>query len=368
MTQAEFKATTWVTPEVVAEVRFTEWTEEGLLRQPVFVRFRDDKKAEEAVRAVEAVPDRSAKDPPALPAPTAPTARVVPLTNQRKVFWPKEGYTKGDLIAYYRAVSPWLLPYLKDRPVVLTRYPDGIEGKSFYQKDAPDFIPDWIRTLRLWSEHTAREIDYFVLDDVESLLYVINLGSIPLHMWASREGSLDRPDWCVLDLDPKGAPFTDVVEVARCIHRRLERVELPHYVKTTGSSGLHVMIPLARQLTYEQCRSLGELLAQLTVQDLPGIATITRAVERRQGKVYVDFLQNVMGQTIVTPYSVRPLPGAPVSAPLEWREVTPKLEIGKFTIATMPARLTRKKHDPVAPVLSEEPDLVQALGKLWEGT
>lgn len=249
--------------------------------------------------------------------------------------------------------------------MVLTRYPDGIEGKSFYQKDAPDFIPGWIRTVRLWSDQTSREIDYFILDDVESLLYVINLGSIPLHMWASRAGSLDRPDWCVLDLDPKGAPFADVVKVAKSLHARLDGVELPHYVKTTGSTGLHIMIPLGGQLSYEQCRSFGEVLAQLTVQDLPGIATITRAVEKREGKVYVDYLQNVMGQTIVTPYSVRPLPAAPVSAPLEWREVIPRLDIRAYNIRSMPQRLARKKADPVAPVLTERPDLVTALDRLW---
>ncbi len=388
MTQEEFRATTWVRPEVVAEVRFTEWTGEGLLRQPVFLRFRDDRDARDVTGVLRIVADGAdradrahradkgrsggkGKAPstakPAMTGTPASAPGAVPFSNLKKVFWPDEKYTKGDLIDYYRTVSPWLLPYLKDRPMVLTRYPDGIAGKFFYQKDAPDFIPDWIRTVRLYSEHTAREIDYFVLDNVESLLYVINLGSIPLHMWASREEALDRPDWCVLDLDPKGAPFTDVVAVAQSINRRLTTVKLPHYVKTTGSSGLHIMIPLAGQFTYEQCRSFGELLAQLTVRELPKISTITRAVEKRQGKVYVDYLQNIMGQTIVTPYSVRPLPGAPVSAPLEWREVTPDLDIKAFTIRSMPERLRKKKKDPVAPLLTEQPDLMGALARLSEG-
>lgn len=368
MTREDFKATTWIRPEVIAEVRFTEWTGEGLLRQPVFIRFRDDRSVEEMKKAakVEKAAKATRAVAPAVPPAAVPAAvPAVHFTNLKKRFWPVEGYTKGDLIEYYRAVAPWLLPYLKDRPIVLTRYPDGIDGKSFYQKDAPDFIPDWIRTVRLWSDHTSREIDYFILDDVESLLYVINLGSIPLHMWASRAESLDRPDWCVLDLDPKGAPFADVVKVAKNIHARLDGVDLPHYVKTTGSSGLHILIPLGGQLTYEQCRSFGEVLAQLTVQDLPQVATITRAVEKREGKVYVDYLQNVMGQTIVTPYSVRPLPAAPVSAPLEWREVIPRLDIRSYNIRSMPARLARKKGDPVAPVLTERPDLVSALDRLW---
>ncbi len=167
----------------------------------------------------------------------------MPFSNLKKIFWPEERYTKGDLVEYYRMVSPWLLPYLRDRPLVLTRYPDGIKGKSFFQKDAPDFVPEWVRTVRQWSEDTSRDIDYIVCEDVESLLYVVNLGSIPLHMWASRVAALERPDWCILDLDPKGAPFTDVVKVARAVHARCEKIDLPHYIKTTGSSGLHVLIP-----------------------------------------------------------------------------------------------------------------------------
>ena len=371
MTVADFESTTWVEPNLVAEVRFTEWTNEGVLRHPVFLRFRDDKKPEECVR-------RGAEDGEAgNGAPGAPSAsggktgegggevkREVPFSNLRKVYWPKEGYTKGQLIDYYRMVAPSLLPYLRDRPLVLTRYPDGIEGKSFFQKDAPDFVPEWVRTVRQWSEDPHREIDYIVCEDMESLLYVVNLGSIPLHMWGSRVASLERPDWCILDLDPKEAPFTDVVKVAHLIHARCGDVGLPHYIKTTGSSGLHVMIPLGQQLTYDQCRSFGELLARLVVAELPDISTIMRQVERRSGKVYVDYLQNGRGKTIVAPYSVRPLPGAPVSAPLEWSEVTPTLDPREFTISNMEARLGKLKHDPMLPVLTEVPDLVAAISRL----
>ncbi|MBP2647542.1 MAG: ligase [Gemmatimonadetes bacterium] len=367
MTVTDFEATTWVEPVLVAEVRFTEWTNEGLLRHPVFLRFRDDKKPEECTRqesARGAEEDMSAKDAKGAKGGEEDVPREVPFSNLKKVFWPKEKYTKGHLIEYYRMVAPALLPYLRDRPLVLTRYPDGIEGKSFFQKDAPDFIPEWVRTVRQWSEDPEREIDYIVCDDVESLLYVINLGSIPLHMWGSRVAALERPDWCILDLDPKGAPFTDVVKVAHAIHARCDGIELPHYIKTTGSSGLHVMIPLGQQLTYDQCRSFGELLARLIVAELPAIATITRQVERREGKVYVDYLQNGRGKTIVTPYSVRPLPGAPVSAPLEWREVTPRLDPQKYTIANMGARLKKLKADPMLPVLTQAPDIVKAISRL----
>ena len=167
---------------------------------------------------------RSARDDEA---PRDDGALPFELTNLKKIFWPDDGYTKGDLIDYYRAISPWLLPYLRNRPVVLTRYPDGIDGKSFFQKDAPGFAPDWIRTERIWSEDTQREIDYFVCDDEASLLYVVNLGTIPLHIWASRAPTLERPDWCVLDLDPKGAPFEHVVEVAQAARKLCERIGLP---------------------------------------------------------------------------------------------------------------------------------------------
>jgi bifunctional non-homologous end joining protein LigD len=352
--------TVWVEPTMVAEVEFTERTEEDLLRQPVFLRFRDDKRPEECIRedapqaaAAEAVPERD-------PAGALPFQ----LTNLKKAFWPEDGYTKGDLLDYYREIAPWLLPYLRDRPLVMTRFPDGIGGKSFFQKDAPGFTPDWIRTERMWSEDTQREIDYFVCDDLASLLYVINLGSIPIHLWASRAPTLERPDWCVLDLDPKGAPFEHVVEVARGLKALCERIDLPVMVKSTGSSGLHLMIPLGRQCTHEQSRSLGELLARCIVDRLPAIATIARQVSQREGKVYVDYLQNGSGKLIVSPFCVRALPGAPVSVPLAWREVTKKLDIRRHTIRTVPDRMRKLGGDPLAPVLELAPDLGAALERL----
>jgi len=290
----------------------------------------------------------------------------VKFSNLDKVFWPAEGYTKGDLIEYYRAISPWLLPYLKDRPVVLTRYPDGIAGKSFFQKDAPGFIPEWIRTERIWSEDTQREIDYFVCDDVESLLYIINLGTIPLHVWGSRGDTLEQPDWCILDLDPKEAPFTHVVTVARKAKELCDAIELPSFIKTSGSTGLHVLLPLSRQCTYEQARTLGGLLARVVAAELPEIATITRQVGKRGARVYVDYVQNGHGRLLVAPFSVRPLPGAPVSMPLKWSEVTPKLDIGRFAIETAPARMKKLEDDPMREVLELKPDLVAALARLQE--
>ncbi|HEX6104443.1 MAG TPA: DNA ligase D, partial [Gemmatimonadales bacterium] len=370
------KGTTWVEPSLVCEVGYTEWTDEGLLRQPVFLRFREDKRPDECVREAGqgggGAAGREGDEPAGEAAAVAPEraekrgAGELPfeLTNLTKVFWPDEGYTKGDLVAYYRAIAPWLLPYLRNRPLVMTRYPDGVGGKSFFQKDAPGFRPRWIRTERMWSEDTEREIDYFVGDDEATLLYVVNLGTIPLHLWASRVPTLERPDWCVLDLDPKGAPFEHVVRVARAAKELCDRIRLPLLVKSSGSSGLHLLVPLGRQCTHEQSRSLGELLARCLVQRLPEIATVIRQVSQRDGRVYIDYLQNGSGKLVVAPFSVRPLPGAPVSVPLTWREVNSRLDIRAHTIRTVPERMRKLGVDPLAEVLELAPDLAAALERL----
>jgi bifunctional non-homologous end joining protein LigD len=351
----------WVEPRLVAEVRYKERTGDGLLRQPVFLRMREDKPPQECVRQ-----DLAAPEPPPPPASLSSPEKTVPFSNLDKVYWPEEGYTKGDMIAYYREISPWLLPYLKDRPLVMARYPDGIAGKSFYQKDAPSFAPAWLRTERIWSEGTERDIDYFVLDDLESLLYVANLGSIPLHVWASRVEALERPDWSILDLDPKGAPFAHVVKVALAIRKLCEEIEMPAFIKTSGATGLHVLLPLGGQCTYQESRTLAEILAKAVEQQLPALSTTVRSVGARGGKVYIDFLQNVHGQTIAAPFSVRPLPGAPASAPLQWSEINEKLDVSAFTIQTLPKRMKRLKTDPLAPVLTEKPDLPRVLEELTE--
>jgi bifunctional non-homologous end joining protein LigD len=357
---------TWVEPRLVAVVRYKQVTDEGLLRHPVFVRFRDDKTPRECVRptSVRPAPRLDADDEPPLAAPAiAQPERRIRFTNLKKVFWPEDGYTKGDMIAYYRAIAPWLLPYLRDRPVVLTRFPDGIHGKSFFQKDAPGFTPDWLRTEHMWSDASERELSYFVCDDEASLLYLANSGTIPLHIWSSRVGSLEQPDWCILDLDPKGAPLAQVVEVARALHALADDIGLPAYAKTSGSSGLHVLVPLARQFTHDQARVLGELLARVVADQLPALATLERVIDQRAGKVYIDYLQNGHGKLLVAPFSVRPIPGAPVSMPLAWDEVVPSLEMGNHTMAEAPERM-RTRGDPLGPLLTERPDLLAALERL----
>lgn len=201
-------------------------------------------------------------------------------------------------------------------------------------------------------------------DDEPSLLYLINLGTIPLHVWASRTSTIDRPDWLVLDLDPKEAPFADVVRVALATHALCEEIGLPNLVKTSGSSGLHVLVPLAGQCRYDEARSLGELLARVVTAGLPDISTLARQVSRRAGKVYIDYLQIGAGRLIVAPFSVRPLPGAPVSTPLRWSEVNERLDIRSFTIGNVPARMRKLKRDPMREVLELKPDLAGALERL----
>ena len=366
------KESVWVEPELVCEVRFKEWTDDGLLRQPVFLRWRDDKAKEECVRkgsgewgAVPTGARLGAPSPRPAPSGTTPHSPLpVQFTNLEKIFWPAERYTKGDLVEYYRAITPWLLPYLEDRPVVLTRYPDGIDGKSFFQKDAPEYAHDYVRTVRMWSGESQRELNYFVAETPESLLYIANMGAIPLHIWGSRVATLETPDWCILDLDPKDAPFVHVVTIAKLIRGLCDEIELPCFIKTSGSTGLHVLIPVGRQCTYEQTRTLGGLLARLVAAELPDIATVTRLPSKREGKVYVDFVQNGHGRLLAAPFSVRPLPGAPVSMPLRWSEVGPKLDMHKYTIKTAPKRMEKLGEDPLRPVLDLTPDLPHALARL----
>jgi bifunctional non-homologous end joining protein LigD len=361
------RARVFLEPRLVAEVRYSEVTEAGVLRQPVFLRLREDKGIEECRAPAPAAPRGATDGPPgtvpqlgvaaSAAAPPAPAPPRLRLGNLEKIFWPEDGYTKGDLLHYYAQVWPYMAPYLRDRPVVLTRYPDGIDGKSFFQKNAPDFTPEWVHTCRI------EDTDYFICNDRETLLYVINSGCIPVHVWSARLHSLERPDWAILDLDPKGAPFAHVVTLAQHIHRLLTRLAVPHWAKTSGQDGLHVLIPLAAALTHAEARAFAEVVARVVATQRADIATVARPLSDRGGKVYVDFLQNGFGKTIVAPFSVRPRRGAPVSTPLAWREVTARLDPAAFTLRTILRRLRRTK-DPMLPVLGAAADVHAALDAL----
>jgi bifunctional non-homologous end joining protein LigD len=341
-------------PELVCEVRFSEVTSGGLLRHPVFVALRDDLDPLRC-EAPSAGPAPRAAEPEAEPEP-APAGEPR-LTRLDKVFWPIEGYTKGDLLAYYESVWPWLAPYLRDRPLVLTRYPDGIEGKSFYQKNAPEFTPDWVQ------RQAIDGTDYFVCNELRTLLHVVNSGAIPLHVWSARLATLERPDWLILDLDPKQAPFSSVVRIARHLHALFDALDAPHFVKTSGQDGLHVLLPLGAAYTHDESRALAEAVARTVCAELPELATVTRPVAGRGDKVYLDFLQNGRGKLIAAPLCVRPRPGAPVSMPLGWREVTTRLAPGRFTIRTAVAQLERR-GDPLREVLGPGVDAVRLLDGL----
>jgi bifunctional non-homologous end joining protein LigD len=345
----------WIEPELVCRVRYREWPEDSSLRFPVFERLRRDKTARECA----APPRRTGEHEPgaANALEVDVPVRELRLTRLHKVLWPDEGITKGELVDYYRAVAPHLLPYLKDRPVVLTRYPDGITGEMFYQKDMPEWIPPWLRTTTLWSEHSQREIHYVLIDDADGLAFAANLASIPLHAWASRTVDLERPDWTILDLDPKNAPREHVVPLALAIHRLCEAIGLPNHVKTSGQSGLHVLVPLAGQCTFEQARQLAYLIGLLIEREYPDLATTARNPAARGGRVYLDWGQNAHGQLLVAPYSVRPVVGAPVSMPLTWDEVVPELDPKQFHLRNALARIAAWAADPVLPVLTIRPDL-----------
>ena len=346
----------WVEPVLVCEVEFREYSADGHLRHPTFVRFRDDKAPKECL---------SAYDEPAEVDFDPNPVREVIVTNRDKIFFPEQGLTKGDLIDYYENVAPWMLRYLVDRPLVLTRFPDGIHGKSFYQRDAPAFVPEWLTRKTLWSESAEREVNYFVVQNVESLRYLANMGAIPIHAWHSRITDLEHPDWCVLDLDPKDAPFAHVVDIARVIEELLDEIDLPGFPKTSGASGLHILLPLARQLTHGQARTLGELFARVVVVRRGDIATITRVVRQRENKVYVDFMQNGHGQLLVAPFSARAEAAASVSMPIEWSELDDDLHNSNHTLQNAVGRLERL-GDPMAPLLDTTPDLHRALGLLGE--
>src|SRR6185295_8634665 len=274
--------TVWIEPELVVEVRYQKWTEDGRLRGPVFLRVRDDKSADQCFRPGEELETDAAVVGAQHAAPA--------FSNLDKVFWPDEGFTKGDLVEYYRAVAPWMLRFLRDRPLVLDRFPDGIAGKSFFQKSAPAGSSGRFRTAAIDIGGSDRGHEYVLCDDVDTLLELVNFGAIPFHVWSSRVPALERPDWCILDLDPKNAPFTHVVMIARAVRELCEEISLPSFIKTSGGSGLHVLMPTGGQLEHDQVRQLAELLAGVLVARLPAIATTARAVRARQEKVYIDAL------------------------------------------------------------------------------
>jgi bifunctional non-homologous end joining protein LigD len=276
--------------------------------------------------------------------------RPLRIGNLDKVFFPRDGYTKGDLLQYYTSISALLLPHLADRAIVMARFPDGAEGDFFYEKQAPAHRPDWLPTAPLWSEHRGDSIRFVTAPDVESLLWIVNLGAIEIHPWLSRVTAADLPDFAVFDLDPaEGAGWEDVAAVAEMVRVALERLGLEGYPKTSGATGLHIYVPLEPGAGYTRVRRFVEAVGRMIVAAAPEIATMEWDIPKRRGKVFLDHNQNVGGKTIASVYSARPLPGAPVSAPLLWDEVG-EVDPDAFTIATVFDRIARY-GDLFAPVL-----------------
>jgi bifunctional non-homologous end joining protein LigD len=280
-----------------------------------------------------------------------------------KVFWPEKGYTKGDLIDYYRAVADVMLPYIKNRPQNMLRQPNGYQGKSFFQKDVGDLPPEWIKKAKVYSESNQKEIEYLVCDSLDSLLYMVQLGCIEINPWNSRVGSLDKPDWVVIDLDPEDVPFHRVVEVANIVRHVTEELGIPSYPKTSGKTGIHIFIPLAAKYDYEQAKKFAEILAHLVHRRTDDITSIERNPAKRQKRIYIDFLQNRESQTLAAPYSVRPTLEATVSTPLIWEELTSRLKPTAFNIKNTIKRLD-KVGDLWRPVIEEGVDIAKVLKKM----
>jgi bifunctional non-homologous end joining protein LigD len=333
------RAATWVRPEVVCEVKYASWTEDQRLRAPVFVGLRPDVDPIECVRESTApVEDKPAADarPPLLSGKAEQAVLTIdgqPLkfTHLNKVFYPAEGYTKRDLLNYYDAVAELLLPYLRDRPLSLKRYPDGISREFFFQKDTHDRVPSWVRVEPIYSEHKKAPTRWVLADNRATLLYLTNLGCIDQNPWMSRVGSLACPDFMLIDLDPQGCEFDRIIEAAQLVRKKLDLVGLEGYPKTTGGDGMHIYVPVERVYSYEQVRSFAEIIARVLAAERPDLFTTPRAVARReQGKVYFDYLQIGESKTIAAPYVTRAYPGAPVATPLAWREVVPGLLPSQF--------------------------------------
>jgi len=291
-------------------------------------------------------------------------AHTLKFTNLKKVFYPAEGYTKRDLLNYYDAVAGLILPHLKDRPLSLKRYPNGINEQFFFQKDAPESFADWLRTEWIDSEHNGRPIRYVFAEDRASLLYLVNLGCIDHNPWMSRMASLDNPDYMLIDLDPQECPFDLIVDAALLVKRILDRIGLTGYPKTTGGDGMHVYIPLQPVYSYEEARTFAELISRLVVAERRDLFTTPRSVAKRQkNRVYFDYLQIGKSKTIAAPYVLRAYPGAPVATPLEWSEVRRGLHPSQFTIANALDRFAAK-GDLFAGVLDRPQRLEDALVKL----
>jgi bifunctional non-homologous end joining protein LigD len=390
---------TWMKPELGCEVAYTEVTDEGIFRHPSFKGMRTDKNAKDVLRETaadtdeivdeiktelstetEVSADGKSKDklsdaikPPKIKVPKTLlnpknetqvrriNGKELKFTNLSKVYWPEDRVTKRDMFNYYYQVADFILPYLKDRPQSLNRFPGGIHGKSFYQKDVKGKAPDWAKTFP-YSTSDGEPKEYLVGDDTATLLWMASLGCIEINPWFSRVQSPDNPDYCVIDLDPDKQDFDQVIEVALMVKEVTDSIDIPSFPKTSGSTGIHIYIPMGAKYTYDQTQLFARMIVDIVNQKMPDLTTLERTISARKGKMYLDFLQNRPGATIAGPYSLRPKDGATVSMPLDWKEVKPGLKMKDFTIFNTIERL-KKKGDLFKPVLGKGIDLEKAINK-----
>ncbi len=377
---------TWIRPEMVCEVSYREMTKDGSIRHPSFRGLREDKNAKDVVREmpvaiteivneennlvkkkVLATPVEQERKTLLNPTEESQVKNIgghdMKFTNLSKIYWPDDNVTKRDMLNYYYQVAPYMLPYVKDRPQTLNRFPHGIKGETFYQKDVKGKAPEWIKTFPYHSYTDGKDKEFLVCTDEASLLYIASLGCIEINPWSSRTEKPDNPDWCIIDLDPDKNTFEQVMEAACVTKQILDAIEITAFPKTSGSTGLHIYIPFGAKYSYEDSKEFGRKLAKLIHGQLPDFTSIERKITDRRGKMYIDFLQNRPQATVAGPYSLRPKPGATVSMPLHWDEIKVGLTIKSFTIFNAVDRI-KEQGDIFTGVLGEGIDLEKALGKL----
>lgn len=376
---------TWLRPELVCEVAFAEMTNDGVMRHPSFQGMREDKSPSSVVlekeQPVETVVRRTTGKAKDLLLPEAEQARKsllnpndetqvrkvggheLKFTNLSKVYWPDVKVTKRDMINYYYQIAPFILPYLVNRPQSLNRFPNGIKGKSFYQKDVTGKVPEWVKTYLYHSSDSTEDKHFMVPETEADLLLMATMGCIEMNPWSSTIDKPDHPDWCIIDLDPDKNSFEQVITAARVTKEVLDDIGAVSCCKTSGSTGLHIYIPLGAKYTFEESKEFARELVTIVNHTLPGFTSIERMVSRRKGKMYLDFLQNRPKATLAAPYSLRPKPGATVSMPLHWDEVKAGLKLSDFTIHNAVERV-RNSGDLFSSVLGKGVNLVQLSKKL----
>jgi bifunctional non-homologous end joining protein LigD len=359
---------TWVKPKLVCNLKYTEVTEGGNRRHPVFLGLRIDKAARDVHEDVKVKAENKVEEPEndgKMENVKVINGKKLTISNPGKIFWPDEGYTKGDVVDYYNTVYPYIIRYMKDRPESLYRTPNGINEQGFFHKDAGLAAPDWVKHIALYSESAGKDINYIICNDKPTLLYLANLGCIEMNPWNSRLKALDNPDYLILDLDPSDDnTFEQVIETANVIKEVLDKAGAASFPKTSGATGMHIYVPLGAKYTYDQAKDFAHMVVMLAQEQLPSFTSLERSLAKRgKHNIYLDFLQNRKGQTLSCAYSLRPKPGATVSTPLEWKEVKSGLHPSDFTFKNIMKRI-EKKGDLFKGVLLKGIDMMKCITKL----